>query len=117
MRPFATLPKPSILSRKHFKELPQNSPGAAFYPSNKTRYIHINPNMCHVPSWVLEKRCVRCTGHFREFMVWARSLQNVVNSQSEGRGIWQGWGPLDQVIWEGSSEEVMFELDLMGQRS
>lgn len=38
MRPFATLPKPSILSRKHFKELPQNSPGAAFYPSNKTRY-------------------------------------------------------------------------------
>lgn len=50
-------------------------------------------------------------------MVWARSLQNVVNSQSEGRGIWQGWGPLDQVIWEGSSEEVMFELDLMGQRS
>lgn len=50
-------------------------------------------------------------------MIWARSLQIVVNSQSEGRGIWQGRGPLDQVIWEGSSEEVMFELDLMGQRS
>lgn len=33
-----------------------------------------------------------------------------VNSQSEGRGIWQARDPLDQVLWEGSSEEVTFGL-------
>lgn len=109
MRPFATLPKPSILSRKHFKELPQNSRWAEFYPSNK-KWIPTYANMCHVSSWALEKRCVRCTGHFGEFMVWARSLRIAENSQSEGRGIWQGRVPLDQVIWEGSSEEVTFGL-------
>lgn len=57
-----------------------------------------------------------CAGHWgrgcvheeEEFTVWVRPVQTVFNLQREKNLSGRGGAPLDQVIWEGSSEEVTF---------